>query len=878
MKYRWSIRNKFVLAVFIGCLLPYVGGGLILRDHLEEEFYRGSLETGWQSLGQAQEMVDASLTDAMEGKLSFLAQDPRLVAGARNLSSYLTYEAGAPYPTPGKEELALGELFQVLGKSDRKVDFVFFGTEEGGYLEEPAFRPFSAYDPRVRPWYQEAIASSEVVISEPYMTRFSGELVLSFSKRVVGEGKVLGVAGLAMRLDELAASLEKIRVGEAGRIWILSPESRFIISPGNDAWLLRTPEELGLSSLSFLSQARGGTYEAEVEGHTLVVSTRVSPASGLRFAVVQDKEEILARASGATLVLLGIYGSTFLLVFALIVWLSGGITGAILEFSSVIRGMKDFDTRFTPDQEIFRYAARKDEIGLVASSLVELHAHHGELMKQVRLLEEGVRTIDLEAGLPVALSVSKDNPFRRVVEAMNALFRRTVRYVEELHLQVARLDERNEYIRYLAYHDSLTRMPNRRAFLDTLTERLEAGESGGVVLLDLDDFKGINDTRGHLFGDRLLVAVAGRLASLEEEGAYVSRIGGDEFLLLLPLGEGQEDLSYWLSAIAGLFQEKVAAMGVSFPVRFSMGVALFPEHGTDVNELVMQADLAMYGAKKAGKNGYRVYESSMMAEERLRAEIQEALSKALEEDGLTLVYQAKVDLKSGRVAGYEALLRLADGSFSPGEFIPVAEANGSILELGRWVAREVISDLAAWSDSPEGALPVSFNCSVAQLQDREFPSYLQSLLREKGVSPSLLEVEITENLFLEDREGGLAFLDAFHGMGVRVSIDDFGTGFSSLNYLSFLPVDVIKLDGSLVVRFLEDGRHQSLSELVSFVRSLGLLVVAEGIERLDQVLHLRESGCDLIQGYYFSRPVPPEEVPSLNGRVFDMGDGDGSVQ
>ena len=878
MKYRWSIRNKFVLAVFIGCLLPYVGGGLILRENLEEEFYRGSLETGWQSLEQAQDMVDASLVGAMEDKLSFMAQEPLLVAGAGGLSSYLSYEAGAPYPLPGEEEQALGELFRTLGKSDRNVDFVFFATEEGGYLEEPAFRPFSAYDPRVRPWYREAIASSELVISEPYLTRFSGELVLSFSRRITGNGKVLGVAGFAMRLDNLAASLEKIRVGEAGRIWVLSPESRFIISPGNDAWLLRTPEELGLSSLSFLSQSRGGTYEAEVEGHTLVVSTRVSPASGLRFAVVQDKAEILARASGATLVLLGIYGSTFLLVFALIIWLSGRITGAILEFSSVIRGMKDLDTRFTPDQGIFSYVGRKDEIGLVASSLVELHTHHGELMKQVRLLEEGVRTIDLEAGLPVALSVSRDNPFRRVVEAMNALFRRTVRYVEELRLQVARLDERNEYIRYLAYHDSLTRMPNRRAFLDTLTERLEAGEAGGVVLLDLDDFKVINDTRGHIFGDRLLVAVAGRLASLEEEGAYVSRMGGDEFLLLFPLGEGLPDLSYWLSAIAGLFQEKVSAMGVSFPVHFSMGVALFPEHGMDVNELVMEADLAMYGAKKAGKNGYMVFDAGMMAEERKRAEIQEALTWALEEDGFRLVYQPKVDLARGAVAGYEALVRLRDGSFSPGEFIPVAEANGSILELGRWVAREVISDLAAWSDSPEGALPVSFNFSVAQLQDREFPSYLQSLLREKGVSPSLLEVEITENLFLEDREGGLAFLEAFHGMGVRVSIDDFGTGFSSLNYLSFLPVDVIKLDGSLVVRFLEDGRHQSLSELVSFVRSLGLLVVAEGIERLDQVLHLRESGCDLIQGYYFSRPVAPEEVPSLNGRVFELGDEGEGVQ
>lgn len=189
MKYRWSIRNKFVLAVFIGCLLPYVGGGLILRENLEEEFYRGSLETGWQSLEQAQDMVDASLVGSMEDKLSFMAQDSRLVAGAGDLSSYLDYEPGAPYPGPGPEEGELSSLFQVLKESDRNVDFVFFGTEAGGYLEFPSFRPFSAYDPRLRPWYREAIASSELVISEPYLTRFSGELVLSFSRRITGNGE-----------------------------------------------------------------------------------------------------------------------------------------------------------------------------------------------------------------------------------------------------------------------------------------------------------------------------------------------------------------------------------------------------------------------------------------------------------------------------------------------------------------------------------------------------------------------------------------------------------------------------------------------------------------------------------------------------------------
>lgn len=284
----------------------------------------------------------------------------------------------------------------------------------------------------------------------------------------------------------------------------------------------------------------------------------------------------------------------------------------------------------------------------------------------------------------------------------------------------------------------------------------------------------------------------------------------------------------------------------------------------------MQADLAMYSVKNSGKNSYRSFDEGMMEDQVRRSSIESLIWKSLEEDGFFMVYQPKVSLKTGEIVGYEALVRMRDCFFSPAEFIPVAEGNGSIVKLGRQVALMVVRQMAVWQEAGMVLRPVSINFSGNQLQDVDFVSFLEGLLLEYGVAASLIEIEITENIFLDDKAGTMEFLHKIKKLGMGISIDDFGTGYSSLNYLTFLPADVIKLDRSLIVKFLEFENPGVLDSMVSLVHSLGLKVVAEGVESWDQIGRLCASHCDFVQGFVFSKPIGAEEVPEFNGRVFEL--------
>jgi diguanylate cyclase (GGDEF)-like protein/PAS domain S-box-containing protein len=427
-------------------------------------------------------------------------------------------------------------------------------------------------------------------------------------------------------------------------------------------------------------------------------------------------------------------------------------------------------------------------------------------------------------------------------------------------------------IQHLAYYDSLTHLPNRRLLNDRLQQALAAStrsrRQGALLFIDLDNFKSLNDTRGHDIGDRLLVEVAMRLGGCVREGDTVARLGGDEFLvMLLDLsGESRE-----AAAQARTVAEKIIA-ALNCPYQLaghehhstpSIGITLFSNHHDSVEDLLKQADMAMYQAKTAGRNALRFFDPAMQASVLARVTLEEGLRAALERNEFVLFYQAQVD-RTGNPTGAEALLRWNHplrGLVSPAEFIGPAEDIGLIVPLGRWVLESACRQLVAWSDNPAlQRLTIAVNVSARQFRDPGFVAGVIEVLDTTGADPQQLKLELTESLFLDDIEETIARMTALKARGVGFSLDDFGTGYSSLAYLKRLPLDQLKIDQSFVRDVLTDANDAAIARtVVALAQSLGLTVIAEGVETEAQRRFLEAHGCHAYQGYLFSRPAVAAE-------------------
>ncbi len=891
MRIRNSVRRKLILAILIGCLVPYVLGGLYMNSFLSQWLYENSLMTSGQSLMQAEELIERSLISDMEEEVNMITSMDEVQNAKGHLMNFTDYRNNAGKVSPSEIEKSIAEGFRILKESHQTINFLFIGTEDGGYMEYPSFKPSQSYDPRLRPWYENTIHQKQVMISEPYQTNITKELVVSFTKPIQRDEQVIGVAGISVKLSEITSALKRITIGKTGYILIMSPNHKIMVSPQNEDWLLETPTRIGLPGFEQLETAKQISFETTIGNAVSQVNLITSEKSGLHMISIVNKEEILENARIVTAILLGIFTVTLLIIIFQLYVLSKYITDPILKIASVINHMTDYEFNPEDDIKLQAYARRGDEIGRVSNSLVKLHLNYHELMTQVNTIDEEIINLDIRQNTKLKVKVSSDNPFTHVVSSMNTLMEKIYTFFDDMRLQHKELQEKNdqlvsseeelmaqleeidqqkEYINYLAYHDPLTGLPNRRSFMDFLARKVEEGSSGAVILLDIDDFKGINDTQGHVFGDRVLEGIAKRLQEMAGYDIFISRFGGDEFLLYLQCRDNYPNLEQTLEEICHIFDDKLQVDQIDIVIRFSMGVSLLPLDSRDVNQLVANADLAMYSVKDSGKNGYQLYDSAMMAEQRNKANIEQLLMEAIEKDGFTVVYQPRVDIKTGQIHAYEALLRLKEYNVSPGIFINIVEKNGSIVKIGRIVTMMVVKQITEWRKEGLEVKPVSINFSTYQLHDKEYIEFLRELLEQNEVDPELIEIEITENAMLENQQAALSFLRKLRELGIGISIDDFGTGYSSLNYLTFLPINVVKLDRSLSMKFLEHENGKVIDSLISLVHSLGLTVVAEGIEVLDQVERLKWSHCDYIQGFYFSRPLEAGLIPIINNKVYEI--------
>lgn len=474
----------------------------------------------------------------------------------------------------------------------------------------------------------------------------------------------------------------------------------------------------------------------------------------------------------------------------------------------------------------------------------------GKLIEIVAIRRDGVE-------FPVELSIAQ---IKRGGEIFFSAF---IRDISERRASEAR-------IQYLANYDALTGLANR----NQLNERVKyaislahrSHEKIAMMFLDIDHFKDVNDSLGHSVGDLLLLELANRFKSVLREEDTISRLGGDEFILLLHNAD-EYAATHVAQKLLRAIERPMLIENHQLSVTASIGIALYPNDGEDLETLLRNADVAMYKVKQENRNGYRFYTAKMQTQSARNLLLVNALRQAIQLNQLEVYYQPQINVCDNRIVGVEALLRWHHpelGMVSPAEFIPLAEVSGLIIGIGEWVLRQAVRQAKAWLLTGFKPMIMAVNLSVVQFRDPSLPDLVTRILEEEGLPPEYLELELTEGVALEDPQGAIAFMDALHERGVRMSIDDFGTGYSSLSHLKKFKVYKLKIDQSFVRDINTDEEDKAIViAIINLARSLGLKTIAEGVETCEQLAFLQQQNCDEVQGYLFSKPLPANEMESL---------------
>jgi len=441
-------------------------------------------------------------------------------------------------------------------------------------------------------------------------------------------------------------------------------------------------------------------------------------------------------------------------------------------------------------------------------------------------------------------------------------------------------------VRRLAFYDTLTGLPNRQSFLIQVAEAIRNAEDNkgrlGILYIDLDNFKRINDSLGHSVGDALLRVLSKRLencirrddymarAGRHESDLQIARLGGDEFTILLRDLDSPDEASTVADRVMTELAEPVQHMGQKFVITPSIGIATYPEDGHDIDSLVKNADTAMYHAKAAGRNRVSLFSGTMSIRSLEHLDLEDALRKAIESGDLELHYQPKLEIATRRVRGVEALLRWTHpdrGPVSPAKFIPIAEESGLILPLSDWVLQAACSQLRAWQGGPFDDLSIAINLSAQQFDRSDVDKQIIRALSERKISPDRLELELTESTLMRDVDDTTRMMNQLRGAGCKIAVDDFGTGYSSLSYLKRFPIDALKIDRSFVMEIDSAGDNASICKaIIALAHGLGMKVIAEGVETEQQVQYLNFLDCEEIQGFVFAKPMCAADLENFMAR------------
>jgi diguanylate cyclase (GGDEF)-like protein len=445
----------------------------------------------------------------------------------------------------------------------------------------------------------------------------------------------------------------------------------------------------------------------------------------------------------------------------------------------------------------------------------------------------------------------------------------SIRY--SLDFTFKRLKEEQQELFNLSTKDPLSGLYNRLSLIEKINWLISKAQRSdtqfAVLFLDLDNFKNINDSRGHEFGDQVLKHIAGILLTSVRDNDIVSRIGGDEFVIVLPDIEDNDAILEVIKRIQKSLFTPIVFDNFKYHVTCSIGITIYPKDGESVTELLKNADIAMYKSKALGKNNFHFYTESLNNEIQEKMKIQRLMINALEEGNFKLYYQPKVDIETNKIIGCEALIRLIDpvhGLIPPNKFINIAEENNFIIPLGNWIIEEATAQLKLWENTPLQDIKLSINVSGVQFKNKNLFSILESAIA--NIDPSKLEIELTESVLMNDFDEKLKVIHSFKTLGLSLSLDDFGTGYSSLSYLKQIPFDTLKIDKSFIDD-IENKKEQSfVNMIITIAEELDLEVIAEGVENKEQLKYLKEMRCSQYQGYYCSKPLPVEEFEALFNR------------
>ncbi len=447
-----------------------------------------------------------------------------------------------------------------------------------------------------------------------------------------------------------------------------------------------------------------------------------------------------------------------------------------------------------------------------------------------------------------------------------------------IKLDITKYVEQQEEMDFMAYHDPLTRLPNRRYFEERLEQILAVSKRKkakvAILFIDLDRFKIINDTLGHHIGDEMLKIVANRIKEVLRKGDTLARLGGDEFVVVLEVLKDKNEPAHVSEKIITAVRKQIIVDAYTLTTTASIGIALFPDDGNDMNTIIKHADSAMYEAKKLGKDRYHYYQEELSINSHHRLNIEQYLRNAIKNDEFELYYQPQYDLKSQKIIGLEALIRWTNaelGRVGPDEFIPIAEETGLIIDIGEFVFEEACKAFIKMQRAGVIIETIAINVSSVQLSQNNFLERIKNIIETTGIEAHYIEIEITERYLMEYTENSLTILDDLRELGLKISIDDFGTGYSSMSYLKKLPIDTIKIDKSFVDEIDSDKNDYEITKaIIALSSSLGYSVVAEGIETQEQEDVLDELDCDKGQGYYFCKPLPAQNLLEFMANVADQ--------
>lgn len=667
-----------------------------------------------------------------------------------------------------------------------------------------------------RPWYLEMIGSGErITYTNPYLDLIKLEMVISVVGPYTYEDEIIGVAGIDLEIGVVEDYIHSYNIGEDGSAFLYSDEGRFIVEPSMAEYETIIDRDEFQSNLFYLDEKKSGIKKIEINGEDFYLGYSLVEYPNWYVVTLLPEDEV--------------FYNSFLL--------------RLLDFNRYFLIIAIF---------IMTYLLVK-----MRTSYRELNEAHDELL-------------------------DKEQELRHLNELTEASYNQLMASEEELYRQndeITRYNkeilEQQEYIKKLAEEDPLTGIPNRRSFFKQLQHSIDNKKCGVVVMIDLDNFKEINDVLGHVYGDEILKVVAKSLASHAYENVFVSRYGGDEFLISIEFEECNNRVDLfeasieYIKKITKVVNQKYMEEDEEIFIEGTLGISLYPFDSEDVNDLLMYSDLAMYETKGSHDLKYGFFNDEMASNLARKSKVEKVLRNAIDKCEFELLYQPLVDCNTGYIKSFEALIRLKEHKIYPDEFILVAEETGQIFEIGRWVLDESIRTLASWKKKGFELKPIAINLSVRQINDAGFIKRVEKLLKENDIDGKYLEVEVTESIFLDNEEKVVHFFEKLTKLGIKFALDDFGTGYASLSYLDYIPLSKLKIDKYLIDKDYNEPNGTGLvPSIIVLAHNFNMIVVAEGVEVKEQYERLSDMNCDLIQGYYFSKPCKKDDIEEIFDKNF----------